>query len=239
MRKLISNTILLVIFFFTISNVTAQPGKVSFISDYYLTSSGFNLSSREVLYTNALFLYHDFRYGINNHLSVGTGTIPLFIFYKVKNPTPVWFGMKASTALWQLLQLSAELKYIWISGGNEKNILLSGGGFTLGNHRYHFSGNVYYAFNPDFNTHWFFSAGARAWLKGKTFLIAEYMYFPQNYISTERIISLGIQIHYSKMALDLGLINFMKKTRSTDVILPYRGFFGPYVGLKWQILKGK
>ncbi len=66
----------------------------SYPSKYFLGTSGYNLKKGEGYYGNTWIFFNEINYGITDNLSIGAGTIPLFIFNGA--PTPVWLKTKVS-----------------------------------------------------------------------------------------------------------------------------------------------
>ncbi|WKN43402.1 hypothetical protein [Tunicatimonas pelagia] len=61
---------------------------------YFITPSGYNLARGEGYYQNTWVLFNQARVGLTDHVSVGLGLIPLFLFAGA--PTPIWITPKVS-----------------------------------------------------------------------------------------------------------------------------------------------
>ena len=64
---------------------------------YYFGTNGYSLEKGTGYYQNTWVLFNQFNYGLTDHLSVGGGLIPLFLFGGT--PTPIWGTLKYSLPL--------------------------------------------------------------------------------------------------------------------------------------------
>ncbi|MEM8967653.1 MAG: hypothetical protein AAGE93_14635 [Bacteroidota bacterium] len=61
---------------------------------YFIAPSGYNLARGEGYYQNTWVLFNQARVGLTDHISVGFGLVPLFLFAGA--PTPIWIAPKVS-----------------------------------------------------------------------------------------------------------------------------------------------
>lgn len=64
---------------------------------YFFGTNGFSLKRNTGYYQNTWVLFNQFNYGLSDHLSIGGGLVPLFLFGGA--PTPVWGTLKYSLPL--------------------------------------------------------------------------------------------------------------------------------------------
>lgn len=66
-------------------------------SRYFWAPNGYGLKKNESYYQNIWILYNQFSFGLTDNLSIGAGTLPLFLF--AGTPTPVWMVPKISVPI--------------------------------------------------------------------------------------------------------------------------------------------
>ena len=69
----------------------------SFASRYFITPSGYGLAAGEGYYQNNWIFFNQLNVGITDHVSIGLGAVPLFLFGGA--PTPVWLNPKVSVPI--------------------------------------------------------------------------------------------------------------------------------------------
>ncbi len=98
---------------------------------YFFMTNGYGLKKGEAYYQNTWIMFNQVSYGITNHITIGGGVVPLFLFAGA--PTPVWITPKVAIPIVKdKINLSAGMILGHILGEGV-NFGIGYGAFSVGN----------------------------------------------------------------------------------------------------------
>jgi len=194
---------------------------------YFFGTNGYGLRKGEAYYQNTWILFNQVNYGITNHISIGGGLVPLFLFAGA--PTPVFITPKVTVPILKdKVNLGAGVLYAYVLG-EEFGFGITYGTLTFGN----------LDNNLTLGAGWAFSDAAWAnsptlTLSGmtrigrKAYLITENYYIGLSEDSSLGIISLGGRSVQKKLAVDYGLFFPVGADIGSFVAIPWLGIAVPF-----------
>jgi hypothetical protein len=192
---------------------------------YFFMTNGYSLRQGEAYYQNTWIMFNQISYGITNHVTIGAGVVPLFLFAGA--PTPAWITPKVAIPIVKdKFNVSAGMILGHIIGEGE-SFGIGYGDFTLGNRDK----------NLTFGAGWAFAGGEWAnsptlTLSGmtrvgrKTYLLTENYYIGIEGFSLA-ILSAGGRSVQKRLAVDYGLIFPLSSDLGTFVAVPWLGITIP------------
>ncbi len=205
-------------------------------SNYFVGNSSYSLKKGQVYYANTWLFFNDFYYGITDHISVGTGMMPLFLLDGA--PTPVWIKAKAAYPIKKnMFNISAGMLGSKILDDEISTYSMSFfAGFTVGEPRTNLSINYYYSGFGDKNTEFFFmedehiiNLSGRIGITPRSFIISE-NFFVINETGSLHLI--GVQTLFQGLILDYGLLIPLNPPVEHFYAFPYLGVKIP-IGKNW------
>ena len=208
-------------------------------SNYFVGNSSYSLKKGQAYYANTWLFFNDFYYGITDHISVGTGMMPLFLLDGA--PTPVWIKAKvAYPVMKNKFNVSAGLLGTTIlNDDNDEFSLNFFTGFTVGNPRNNFSFNYYLigiGYMDDFvflsgGTH-IFSLSGRLGITPRSFIMTDNFVFLINSNIYSSLTIVGMQTLFHGLLLDYGLFVPLVEGIAAFYAFPYLGVKIP-IGKNW------
>jgi hypothetical protein len=195
---------------------------------YFFSPNGYGLKKGEGYYQNIWVLMNSFVVGINDYVSLGGGTVPLFLFGGA--PTPVWItakvsipvskdkfnvgaGILAATALGESSSGGIGIFYgIATLGSRDKNVSLGVG--------YGFSGGSISS-TPVLNLNGMLRVGARSYLLSEN-------YFFTDGSSGVLLLMVGARHIIKNTGLDYGLMMPVGTGEGSFVAAPWLGITIPF-----------
>jgi hypothetical protein len=188
--------------------------------------NGYGLRKGEAYYQNTWVFFNQLSYGIDDHVSMGVGVLPLFLI--AGSPTPVWITPKVSFPLVRdklNLGAGALLSYII---GEEYGFGIGYGAITLGNRDQ----------NLTLGAGWAFAEGE--WADAPTLMLSGMARISKKtYLMTENyliglsgesmgILSAGGRSVQKRLAIDYGLIFPVGDYIGTFIAIPWLGIAVPF-----------
>ena len=194
---------------------------------YFFMTNGYGLRKGEAYYQNTWVLFNQMSYGITDHITIGGGVVPLFLFAGA--PTPVWItpkvafpivkekiNMSAGMILGHVLGegLSFGIGYGDFSVGNRDNNLTIGFGWAFADSQW--------ADSPTLTLSGMTRVGR------KTYLLTENYYIGFSEGSAIGILSAGGRSVQKRLAVDYGLIIPIGADLGTFLAIPWLGIAIPF-----------
>ena len=199
---------------------------------YFFGTNGYGLRKGEAYYQNTWILFNQLNYGITNHISLGGGIVPLFLFAGA--PTPVFLTPKVTVPIVKdKVNLGAGVLYAYVLGegfgfgigygalsfGNRDNNLTLGAGWAFADGQW--------ASSPTL------TLGGMTRVGRKTYLITENYYIGISSDSSLGIISLGGRSVQKRLAVDYGLVLPVGADLGTFLAIPWLGIAVPFGNTKY------
>lgn len=196
-------------------------------SRYFFSPNGYGLQGGEAYYQNVWVLVNSIVIGVNKHVSVGVGVIPLFFFGG--GPTPIWLTAKFSMPFEnQNFALGGGLLAGTIAGESNMGFGIAYGIGTIGNENNNMSVGIGYGWaagdwakKPLINLNFMFRLGPKAYVISEN-------YFVQVADSPLTIISFGGRHIIKKAGLDYGLVFPINKELDSFLAIPWLGITIPF-----------
>jgi hypothetical protein len=200
---------------------------------YFFMTNGYGLKKGEAYYQNTWIMFNQISYGITNHITIGGGVVPLFLFAGA--PTPVWITPKvAIPVVKDKINLSAGMilghilgegigfgiGYGAFSVGNRDNNLTIGAGWAFADSEW--------ADTPTLTLSGMTRVGR------KTYLLTENYYIGISEGSSLGIISAGGRSVQKRLAIDYGLILPVGSSLGTFIAVPWLGITVPFGNIQQQ-----
>ena len=194
---------------------------------YFFMTNGYGLRKGEAYYQNTWVLFNQMSYGITDHITIGGGVVPLFLFAGA--PTPVWItpkvafpivkekiNMSAGMILGHVLGegLSFGIGYGDFSVGNRDNNLTIGFGWAFADSQW--------ADSPTLTLSGMTRVGR------KTYLLTENYYIGFSEGSSIGILSAGGRSVQKRLAVDYGLIIPIGADLGSFLAIPWLGIAIPF-----------
>ncbi len=198
---------------------------------YFFGTNGYGLRKGEAYYQNTWILFNQINYGITNHISLGGGIVPLFLFAGA--PTPVFITPKVTVPIVKdKVNLGAGVLYAYVLGeefgfgityatitfGNRDNNLTLGGGWAFADSEW--------ANSPTLTLSGMTRVGR------KTYLVTENYYIGLSEDSSLGIISVGGRSVQKKLAVDYGLFFPVGADIGAFLAIPWLGIAVPFGNAK-------
>ena len=198
---------------------------------YFFMTNGYGLRKGEAYYQNTWVLFNQMSYGITDHITIGGGVLPLFLFAGA--PTPVWITPKvaipivkdkinasAGMILGHILGegVSFGIAYGDFSLGNRDNNLTIGGGWAFSDSQW--------ADNPTLTLSGMTRVGR------KTYLLTENYYIGFSEGSSFGILSAGGRSVQKRLAVDYGLIIPIGADLGSFLAIPWLGIAIPFGNIR-------
>lgn len=172
---------------------------------YFFSPNGYGLKKGEGYYQNIWVMINSFAIGLNDYVSVGGGTIPLFLF--AGTPTPVWVTAKVSIPVSKdKINLGAGLLAGGVLGQSGTGFGIFYGIGTLGSRDANISLGIGYGFadgtissSPMINLNGMIRVGPRGYLLTENYLFT-------NGSGSTLLMSFGARTIIKEAGLDYGLV---------------------------------
>lgn len=197
---------------------------------YFFGPSGYGNAKGTGYYQNTLVLFNQVNYGLTDHLSLGAGMMPLFLFAGA--PSPVWAIPKLSIPLKQeMINLSAGGLFLHILGeGQSLGILF--GALSIGDRNHNLTlgtGWGFESYEGDFS----WAATPTLMLSGMTRVGRKGYLVSENYLigidgDQLAILSLGGRSVQKRLAIDYGLFFPVFTSGYEFIAIPWLGITLPF-----------
>jgi hypothetical protein len=194
---------------------------------YFFGTNGYGLRKGEAYYQNTWILFNQINYGISNHISLGGGMVPLFLFAGA--PTPVFITPKLTLPLIKdKLNLGAGVLYAYVLG-EEFGFGITYGTITLGNRDSNLTLGGGWAFaDAEWASSPTLTLNGMTRVGRKTYLVTENYYIGLSEDSSFGIISLGGRSVQKKLAVDYGLFFPVGADIGSFLAIPWLGIAVPF-----------
>lgn len=193
---------------------------------YFFMTNGYGLRQGEAYYQNTWIMFNQMSYGITDHITIGAGIVPLFLFAGA--PTPAWITPKVAIPL---VKDKFNMSVGMILGhilGEGLSFGLGYGDFTLGNRDHNLTFGAGWAFaDGDWATSPTLTLSGMTRVGRKTYLLTENYYIGLDE-SSAGILSLGGRSVQKRLAVDYGLIIPLVEDMGTFVAVPWLGITIPF-----------
>ena len=156
---------------------------------YFFMTNGYGLKQGEAYYQNTWIMFNQMSYGITDHITIGAGIVPLFLFAGA--PTPAWITPKIAIPL---VKDKFNMSVGMILGhiiGEGISFGLGYGDFTLGNRDHNLTIGAGWAFaDGDWATSPSLTLSGMTRVGRKTYLLTENYYIGLD-DSSAGILSIG------------------------------------------------
>jgi len=191
---------------------------------YFFGPNVYGLRKGEGYYQNTWILLNQVNYGITDHLQIGGGVLPLFLF--AGSPTPVILTPKVSfPVVKDKFNLGAGLLFAHVLGDGS-SFGIAYGASTFGNREKNLTLGAGWGFSA-YDSDWDWSDRVTLMLSGmtrvgkKTYLITENYYLSVGEGESMGIIMLGGRSVQKRLAVDYGLV------------LPVGTDLGEFIAIPW------
>lgn len=194
---------------------------------YFFGTNGYGLRKGEAYYQNTWILFNQLNYGITNHISLGGGIVPLFLFAGA--PTPVFLTPKVTVPIVKdKVNLGAGVLYAFVLG-EEFGFGIGYGALSFGNRDNNLTLGAGWAFaDGEWATSPTLTLGGMTRVGRKTYLITENYYIGISSDSSLGIISLGGRSVQKRLAIDYGLVLPVGADLGTFLAIPWLGIAVPF-----------
>ena len=194
---------------------------------YFFSPNGYGLKQGEGYYQNVLVLVNSFAVGLTDHIAIGGGVVPLFLF--AGSPTPVWFTPKLSIPISKdKVNLGAGALIGTVLGEDNTGFGILYGITTLGSRDKNISLGLGYGYaggdwtqSPLINLNTMLRIGQRGYFISEN-------YYIQTASETAVILSFGGRSIIKKAGLDYGLIIPIIGGMDQFLALPWLGITIPF-----------
>ena len=194
---------------------------------YFWAPNGYGLRAGEGYYQNVWVLFNQVSVGLTDHISMGGGFIPLFLFDGA--PTPVWITPKISfPVVNDKFNIGGGALLGTVVGEEESGFGILYGSFTLGNRNNNFSTGFGYGYagrswakSPVVN----FSGMVRTGARG--YLLSENYYIPMEDDNLV-LMSFGGRQIIKKASVDYGLFIPVSPEIDSFIVIPWLGIVFPF-----------
>lgn len=193
---------------------------------YFFMTNGYGLRKGEAYYQNTWIMYNQISYGITDHLTIGAGIVPLFLFAGA--PTPAWITPKLAIPI---VKDKFNMSVGMILGhilGEGLSFGLGYGDFTLGNRDHNLTFGAGWAFaDGNWATTPTLTLSGMTRLGRRTYLLTENYYIGLNEASAG-ILAVGGRSVQKRLAVDYGLIFPLVEEMGTFIAIPWLGITIPF-----------
>jgi hypothetical protein len=188
---------------------------------YFFAPNGYGLKAGEAYYQNVLVLFNQASIGLTDHVSLGLGMMPLFLF--AGSPTPVWLTPKVSVPIKKdAFNIGAGVFVGTVFGDDFSGVFgIAYGTATLGSRDRNLSLGLGYGFadggwgsTPAINLSGMYRITKRSYLLGEGYLI-----------ESTGLLLLGGRSVWNKISLDYGLL--LPLNAGDFVAIPWLGLVLP------------
>jgi hypothetical protein len=196
---------------------------------YFWAPNGYGLKAGEGYYQNIWILFNQFSYGITDHVSIGVGLVPLFLFGG-DVPTPIWFTPKFSIPISEdRFNLGGGALIATVIGGGDggTGVGIAYGVSTLGSRDKNVTLGLGYGFaDGGWANSPTITLGGMTRLGKRGYLLTE-NYFIGTPFDPILILSFGGRVVWPNFSLDFG--GFIPSTSDglEPLVIPWLGFSVP------------
>ena len=193
---------------------------------YFYSPTGYGLRKGEGYYQNVWVFFNQFAVGLTDHISIGAGIVPLFLFAGA--PTPVWITPKVSIPLVRdKLALGAGALMGTVIGEDGGFFGIPYGMLTLGDRSTNISFGMGYGFSGgDFANSPTFEINGMLRVSPKTYLLSENLIIADD-SETVVVLSVGGRTVWTGVSLDYGLV-IPSGTGESFLAIPWLGLVVPF-----------
>ena len=194
---------------------------------YFFMTNGYGLRKGEAYYQNTWIMFNQVSYGITDHITLGGGMVPLFLF--AGSPTPVWITPKVAIPIVKdKINLSAGMILGHILGEGV-NFGIGYGAFSVGNRDNNLTLGAGWAFaDGDWANSPTITLSGMTRVGRKTYLLTENYYIGISGDSSIGILSMGGRSVQKRLAVDYGLIIPIGAEIGTFIAVPWLGIAIPF-----------
>jgi hypothetical protein len=187
---------------------------------YFFMTNGYGLQKGEAYYQNTWIMFNQVNYGITNHISLGGGFVPLFLF--AGSSTPAWITPKVAIPIVKdKINLSAGMILGYMLG-EDFGFGIGYGAFSVGNRDSNLSLGAGWAYaDSEWADSPTLSLSGMTRVGKKTYLLTENYYIGISGDSSFGIISAGGRSVQKKLAIDYGLV------------IPIGADIGSFIAIPW------
>lgn len=198
---------------------------------YFFMTNGYGLRKGEAYYQNTWVLFNQLSYGITDHITIGGGVVPLFLFAGA--PTPVWITPKVAFPIVKdKINMSAGMILGHVLGEGV-NFGIAYGDFSVGNRDNNLTIGVGWAFaDSEWANKPTLTLSGMTRVGRKTYLLTENYYIGLSEESSFGIMSVGGRSVQKRLAVDYGLIIPIGADLGTFVAIPWLGIAIPFGNIK-------
>jgi len=198
---------------------------------YFFMTNGYGLRKGEAYYQNTWVLFNQLSYGITDHITIGGGVVPLFLFAGA--PTPVWITPKVAFPIVKdKINMSAGMILGHVLGEGV-NFGIAYGDFSVGNRDNNLTIGVGWAFaDSEWADKPTLTLSGMTRVGRKTYLLTENYYIGLSEESSFGIMSVGGRSVQKRLAVDYGLIIPIGADLGTFVAIPWLGIAIPFGNIK-------
>jgi hypothetical protein len=194
---------------------------------YFFMTNGYGLRKGEAYYQNTWVLFNQLSYGITDHITIGGGVVPLFLFAGAS--TPVWITPKVAFPIVKdKINMSAGMILGHVLGEGV-NFGIGYGDLSVGNRDNNLTIGVGWAFA---DTQWAdkptLTLSGMTRVGRKTYLLTENYYIGLSEGSSFGILSAGGRSVQKRLAVDYGLIIPLGADLGTFIAIPWLGIAIPF-----------
>lgn len=193
---------------------------------YFFMTNGYGLKAGEGYYQNTWIMFNQVSYGATNHLTLGAGVVPLFLF--AGSSTPFWITPKLAIPIVKdKINLSAGMILGYLLGG-DFGFGIGYGAITVGNRDSNLTLGAGWAYA---DSRW--AESPTLTLSGitrvgkKTYLLTENYYIGTG-SSSLGLISLGGRSVQKRLAVDYGLVLPIGADIGSFFAIPWLGIAVPF-----------
>lgn len=194
---------------------------------YFFMTNGYGLRKGEAYYQNTWVLFNQVSYGITDHITIGGGVLPLFLFAGA--PTPVWITPKVAFPIVKdKINMSAGMILGHVIGEGA-SFGIAYGDFSIGNRDNNLTIGAGWAFaDSEWANKPTLTLSGMTRVGRKTYLLTENYYIGFSEGSSFGILSAGGRSVQKRLAVDYGLIIPIGADLGTFLAIPWLGIAIPF-----------
>lgn len=194
---------------------------------YFFMTNGYGLRKGEAYYQNTWVLFNQVSYGITDHITIGGGVLPLFLFAGA--PTPVWITPKVAFPIVKdKINMSAGMILGHVIGEGA-SFGIAYGDFSIGNRDNNLTIGAGWAFaDSEWADKPTLTLSGMTRVGRKTYLLTENYYIGFSEGSSFGILSAGGRSVQKRLAVDYGLIIPIGADLGTFLAIPWLGIAIPF-----------
>jgi hypothetical protein len=193
---------------------------------YFVAPNALGLPRGHGYYQNTWVLFNNLNYGVSNNLSIGAGTVPLFLFGA--GIMPIWALPKVSASVPGTsvhLATGAVVGGV-VGGGSSLSAGLLYGAATVGTRNHNATLGVGYGYaDGDLSRTPVINVSAMTRLTQTVYLLSESYIVPS---ARSGVLSFGVRWAPESFAVDFGLFRFLSPDADSVIALPWLGVTIPF-----------